>query len=360
MNGPHILASLRDELAQAVASHPTPDEPQPLPISPWVAMSLLQKSLRRERTDLALAAATLLHASPDRLWRRLGAVAFEDIGVADLGAVYLATAALAGKRVRAGMGGEWSVASFLVQRMAIAPKCRAADDLLLAAESHPAYAQARRELPSYSTPDLVRVATGTGPLPKRALARWFAIGTDRRPSPKLPTRRGDPQAVFDELCEAGLPHTAVEVAREGWRRIGEVLCPLVTLLWPERYNGETSLADDVLPPETLIGEVPSWAFDIYTREGHRAFQLFLSGESQTAGWVRAHIPPPKRVGFLGRLIFRVEGQCVSSRLRWDTEIELQRLVDIERHGPRCPDATSLLTTMQADLHCLNEARAVVC
>ena len=194
MNGPDILASLRDELAHAVEVHITPEQPQPLPISPWVAMSLLQKSLRRGRTDLALqAAATLLHASPDRLWRRLGAVAFEDIGVADLSAVYLATAALAGKRVRAGMGGEWAVASFLVQRIAMAPKCRAADDLLLAAESHPAYEQARRELPSYSTPELIRIATGPRPLPERALALWYAVGTDRRPYPKLQARRDNPQ-----------------------------------------------------------------------------------------------------------------------------------------------------------------------
>ena len=48
-------------------------------------MSLMQKAIRRGREEIALrAAATLLRDSPDRLWRRCGVTAFEDIGVADL------------------------------------------------------------------------------------------------------------------------------------------------------------------------------------------------------------------------------------------------------------------------------------
>jgi replication-associated recombination protein RarA len=107
-------------------------------ISPWVAMSLMQKAIRRGHKDLALrAAATLLREAPERLWRRLGCIAFEDFGVADLDTVALVTAALAGNRFRKNLGGEWPTASFLVTRMADATKCRVSDDLLLAAENHP-------------------------------------------------------------------------------------------------------------------------------------------------------------------------------------------------------------------------------
>jgi replication-associated recombination protein RarA len=88
MNGPDILALTRDQLLESVAQHSTPLIPDPLPISPWVAMSLLQKAIRRGEENLALrAAATLLRDAPDRLWRRLGCIAFEDVGVADLDAV---------------------------------------------------------------------------------------------------------------------------------------------------------------------------------------------------------------------------------------------------------------------------------
>src|SRR3954462_9545253 len=93
-------------------------------------MSLLQKAIRRGDEGYALqAAATLLRDSPERLWRRLGLIAFEDVGVAAPEAVHLVTAALAGKQFRAAVGGEWEVASLLTSRLALAPKCRAADDL---------------------------------------------------------------------------------------------------------------------------------------------------------------------------------------------------------------------------------------
>jgi len=116
MNGPDLLTCIRDQLACAVAESGNPPPAAPLNISPWVAMSLLQKAIRRGHEDLALAAAaTLLRCDPDRLWRRCGAIAFEDVGVADLETVYLTTAALAGKRFRAnsGVNGQWPATSSL-------------------------------------------------------------------------------------------------------------------------------------------------------------------------------------------------------------------------------------------------------
>src|SRR6185437_12921855 len=92
------------------------------------------------------AAATLLLIAPERLWRRCGAAAFEEIGVADLQTISLVTAALARKRYRGTIGLEWKVASFVVDRMTKAHKCRAADDLLLTADSHPHNRRARTDL----------------------------------------------------------------------------------------------------------------------------------------------------------------------------------------------------------------------
>jgi len=56
----------------------------------------------------------LLRDAPDKLWRRIGCIAYEAVGFACLDAVGLATVALAGKQVRASFGGEWAVASFIV------------------------------------------------------------------------------------------------------------------------------------------------------------------------------------------------------------------------------------------------------
>jgi len=215
MNGPIILNNARELLADEIFAYREP-KPSPLRISPWLAMSLLQKAIRRGEGELAQhAAATLLLIAPDRLWRRCGAAAFEEIGVADLQTVSAVPAALAGKRYRATIGGEWKAASFIVDRMTRAPKCRAADDLLLTADSHPHYQRARADLAIRTTRELIHIAVGDAALPVRALATWYAVGTHPRQTKHLSARAGEAAALFDGLCEAGIPHTAVEIAREG-------------------------------------------------------------------------------------------------------------------------------------------------
>jgi hypothetical protein len=57
-----------------------------------------------------------------------------------------------------------------------------------------------------------------------------------------------PGVVFDHLCEPGWPHSIVEVAREGFRRSGDMLCPLVALLSCDQRQA-TQLESDELPPE---------------------------------------------------------------------------------------------------------------
>lgn len=127
MNGPDILASFGVQLAQAISTAPChPMPPDPLPISPWGAMSLLQKAIRRGEDRFALeAAATLLNSAPDRLWRRLGCIAFEDISSADIETAGLVTVAVGSKRFRTSLGVDWLVARHLISRMVQTLKSRA-------------------------------------------------------------------------------------------------------------------------------------------------------------------------------------------------------------------------------------------
>jgi hypothetical protein len=326
--------------------------------SPWVAMSAMQKAIRRGREDVALsAAATLLRDAPDKLWRRIGCIAYEDVGLAALDAVGIATVSLGGKQARATVGGEWAVASFLVSEFCRAPKCRAADDLLMACELHPAYTEARMALSHLTASDLISVATEQGAVHERALALWYALGTDRDRSSLAP-RRGDPRVVFEQLCEAGWPPTIVEVAREGFRRTRTVLCPLVALLACEPRRG-AQIQNDHLPTEEIIGGVPGWALDVYTREGRAAFARLLETDAPAARWVKRNVRQARRVSFLGHIVFRVEGGLVANRMRWPLAEELCHQVDVECSGPECPDATEILELMRADIPQLNEARAAL-
>ncbi|MCK1693091.1 hypothetical protein [Bradyrhizobium sp. 144] len=329
----------------------------PLYCTPWTAMSALQKAIRRGRKQIALAAAsTLLAQSPERLWRRLACIAFEDIGLGDVELTALTTAAMAGKRMRATLGGEWKVASFLITRMANATKCRAADDLLLVAENHPTFESQRLQLGFSTTQDLLRIVTGTDPLPVRALAAWFALGTDRRPSPRLARRRGDIASLFAALREI-LPPEPVEIAREGHRRSGEVLPIFMALLAPHLREEMTVVQDDETPAEAMAGAVPGFCLDMYTRPGRASLAKLIEGSTETARWVRAHIPPRQRVQFLGTIIFRLEGQCSQRRLRWPMADELRRAVDYECNGAYCRDASEILGLARADLGELNTIRA---
>jgi hypothetical protein len=243
--------------------------------------------------------------------------------------------------------------------MARAKKCRAADDLLLVAERHPSHQRSRNELAERSTGELIQLMCSPAPLPERALALWYGIGTDRRPSDRLHQRKGDPHAVLDALCEAGYPHTIVELAREGFRRTGEVLGPFVALLSMEPRDAHAPNRDDELPPAITIGETPGWAFDLYSREGRRMLQRFLGGDSDLATWMRRHVPPADRLALLGSLLFRCEGGATMARLRWSTGDALKHLVDIECHGASCPNAIEALDLMRAAIPALNEVRADV-
>jgi hypothetical protein len=348
MNNPNILGIARQQLSDAISNFQTPPC-TPLNISPWVGMALLQKAIRRGNEQLALrAAATLLHISPERLWRRCGCITFEDVGVADLDTVALVTAALVGKRFRASLGGEWRVASYIVSRMVHAPKCRAADDLLLAAENHRDFEDTRLAFAFRSTDDLIHITTGADPLPIRALAAWYAVGTDRRPSPRLSSRQGDPTSLFKALRQVIDP-AVVDIAKEGFRRTGEVLGPFVALLWPTRQQQPATVEGDEFPTELMIGDVPGWAYDLYSREGRAVLVNFINGSTETARWVRHHIPPRQRVAFLGGIVFQVEGGLVRKRLRWKTGDQLRRTVDIECNGPHCQDASEILNLMRQDI-----------
>jgi hypothetical protein len=164
--------------------------------------------------------------------------------------------------------------------------------------------------------------------------------------------------VFDQPCQAGWPHTIVEVAREGFRRTRTVLCPLVALLaWEPRQAAQ--MKSDDLPAEDMIGDVPAWALDVYTREGRAAFARLLETGAPAARWVQRNVREARRISCLGHIVFRVEGGLVANRMRWPLAEKLRRQVDLEYSGRGCPDATEILELLRDDIPRLNEARAAV-
>jgi len=358
LNAAAIFASVATDIEHQLHSHqPEPTVGIPT-ISSSVVVALLQKAIRRGRTDLALAAAdTLLRAAPDRLWRRLSIIAVEDVGIADPDALYMAIAAAAQRRRLARLVGEGRLASFIVSRLATAPKCRSADDLFVVTQDCPAWHYDRIELAELPFRDLLDVIAGDDQIERRAIATRYAIGTAGTSSAgTLVGRRGHPDAVFDFLCEAGFPHTLVAISREAYRQTGEVIASFLPLLHQQLDGHDAELRSDPLPPETIVGGIPGWAYDKFSREGRAALDRLLRADCATANWLRLHVAPRDQMSMLGHAVFRVESGLVADRLIWPTGESLRTQADLHSWPFGSDDAANLLALTRADIGILNRVR----
>jgi hypothetical protein len=327
-------------------------------------MSLLQKAIRRGETAWALSAAsTLLVNDPDRLWRRLGCIAFEDIGLADIATLGLIAAALAGKRIRADLGGEWAVASWLTERLALAAKSRASDDLLMATQAHPSLTGQHEALSALSHDRLRRAILGDGSILERATAMIYLAGTEARAIPAFRPRRGEPALAFHVADELGACPTIIAISREGYRRTREALCLLLPLINAEPSDDipafTPTFTDDPLPIEAMAGSVPGWALDAYTREGKAALRRFLGTQAGLAIWMRRHLPAGERLPLIARVVFHVEGGQLINRHRTALSDALRR-INVEEASGLPPEAMrEAMALMQADLPILNVLRTEI-
>ncbi|KGJ14604.1 hypothetical protein IX54_06145 [Paracoccus sanguinis] len=165
----------------------------------------------------------------------------------------------------------------------------------MAGERLPALADTRRALAAKTNPRLRLFALTTPNLHGRALATLFLLGTDR-PGGKLPVRRGQVALAFDPLDELGTALTTLAICRKGCRKTGEALPPLLALQALE--NGlRAGTTNAPLPSEMMIGGVPGWALDMFTREGKLALsRLAATQQAVLADFARAMLPPGQRVG----------------------------------------------------------------
>ncbi|MGE3643782.1 MAG: hypothetical protein AB7F96_07990 [Beijerinckiaceae bacterium] len=353
-----VLTTFRQEIANSLDGYKAPP-PTPLAISPWIAMSLLQKGIRRgEKVWGTAAAATLFFAAPDKLWRRLAGIAAEDIGLADICATGAMAGMMAGKRLRGSIGGEWTIAAWLTQRLCEARTSRATDDLLMAAQLLPSLQGERERLAGLSNHHLRLTLLGTESLHVRALALLYLAGTAGKPLDHLLSRRGDPALAFDVLDELGTPLTVLELAREGYRVSREPLWLLMGLLAaePAGFVCETQIDDDI-PPETITGPVPGWALDAFTREGKGAISRFLHGDSPYTRCLQACVERSQQRTVTALALFHVEGGLLRNRCRSALTEDLRATNERECLGLLPELAQDALHLLRDDLPRLDTIRA---
>lgn len=332
---------------------------EPLGVSPWIAMSAMQKGIRRGEVDLATrAAVTLLRSDPARLWRRLAGTAVEDIGLADLQCVRLVMAATASKGFRNQFGGDHRVAGLVVARMCKAKKCRAADDLFIAVSHHHELEAVRADLAGHDLPQHLSHIRERGALLGASLNVLHASGV--RWAGQVAGKTAKAAATFGAIRDAGAGAELVALAEQGFRRTREALPLLLPLLALAMPTGELPTQDDEFPP-VVIGRngLPTFVYDAFSREGAAALFGFLKRDTATGSWLRRHVPAERRLAVLAGGLFRVEGGLVRQRVIWPCAMTLRWLADSGYHGMKLSDPAAFLDMIRADLLTIDEERADV-
>ena len=351
---------LIDGLADGLAHTDEPTRPIPLAVDRYIALSAFQKAIRRGNEELALrAAATLTINGPKAIWRRLGIIAFEDVGVANLDAVGWVTAVIDDVDLRQRLGDEWKIADYLIRTLCRSAKCRATDDIIDVIQHDPELAELRDELPGLSLRHRISSAIDcTRSIEARGLATWLAIGTDKITSSTLAPVPGCPENTFDALRDADYPGSVVEICRMGLKRTGCMLPPMFLLLYPLRGSGQPVAEDDLMPPETKIGDVPSWVFDVHTRSGLTAFGRYRRRSERMKAFLAEHAGPSANLNrIVGGLVFRVESGLLKNRLIWDEGQRLRRAADLFRPGLVTENVPQGLAIVRDEIDLLNRCRA---
>lgn len=329
---------------------------EPLPVSPWVAMSAMQKSIRRGDVGLAWrAAASLLEKDATKLWRRLAGIVFEDVGLASVETIRLVMTATANKAARQQIGDDWMVASLLVERMCGAPKCRASDDLFLSISHHQELDELRASLAGADLTEHLSRIRERSALLGASLAALHASGT--RWTGLVAGKTTNAAATFDAMGDAGADHEIVALAEQGFRRTREalpVLLPLLTLSIP---SGDLPAVDDEFPPVVIgRGGLPTYVYDAFSWEGKSALARFLKRDTVTGRWLRRYVPAERHMAVLAGGIFRIEGSVTRTRVQWPCAITLRWLADSGYHGIKLTDPVEWLDLVRSDLPAIDEER----
>jgi hypothetical protein len=328
----------------------------------WIALSSLQKSIRRGAIEPAMAAAEVLWTEPSRLLDRLLVISLEDIGVGDpevLREAIELTTERTWRRKLPDKGREATIG--LVERMCTAAKSRFADEILAIAQLELALGPARTELAIATTEQLADCIATSDDIVLRALASWFLAGTARYPMDGILRRQGDLAAVWETARELGVPADWLNLLDRAARRMHWPLAVLLPLAYVSKVSGTpTQLVKDT-PYETWRG-VPLYALDQFTRRGLVAIGRWLAGCPELQEILRAAAPRSAWPKISRYAVFAVEGQVCGRHLMWSEQRGiLCRSMQAELTGrgliPEHMDA--LLNCAETNLPALNEMRREV-
>ena len=369
---------------------------QALPCDRWVAMSALQKAIRRGQVETAKRAVRtlLVTGKVEAVWKRLMIIGFEDIGLGSIDALLMVCALASEKIIRSEYESEMGALDAVVTALCKAPKDRSADLLYSIAQFDPAlsgfrsmldgksdterlHLLAQRSLSLYERAALVlHIVNSRGKVPDSGVAAGNAAldgATGGRVTPgTVPGGRAAPGRVtgnsIDDLlrCFAGLgvSDTLLAMIKVSAYKAQEPMCLMMMPLWLDqriRIDRPTS------KPSTFPASKPAWqledgvplaALDGFTRLGRKAFAMFTTQNEAVRACVKA-LPKQQAAEALRLAVFYADSAVTYPTLNWQHQRKVQTrglAADFAGINFTSAQAMTLVDTVRANLHQLNTIR----
>lgn len=335
--------SMGNYRAPRVSEFPIPDR--------YLAMSVIQKAIRRNEPGLALSAGEYLRTNyPRHFWQRLQIIALEDIGLANSELVAMV---LNSSSQPHGWGvhlGPEKVGGFLVERLCESAKCRATDDLYDVLSRDPVCA-----INCTLMADDSENARASG---NDAFTRALSLIPPTQRDGVFPDslRKPDEWVLQMEQADFSTPVQTLQVASLGAKHTRSILAPMLVALAPE-FPNKFEVEDETLLPVLWHRGLPTWACGQHTRVGLAGLREFarrskVSREILLAG--RTGEVSAAKV--LGGLLFRIECGQLQLRAQWSLATDLKLKATNLGWGLRDNYVHDLLAAMKSEWDLLNECR----
>ena len=334
---------------------------QPLPCDRWVAMSALQKAIRRGQVETAKRAVRtlLVTGKVEAVWKRLMIIGFEDIGLGSIDALLMVCALASEKIIRAEYESEMGALDAVVTALCKAPKDRSADLLYSIAQFDPALSGFRTMLDGKSdTERLHLLAQRSLSLYERATLVLHIVNSRGKVT-------GD--SVDDLLrCFAGLgvSDTLLAMSKVSAYKAQEPMCLMMMPLWLDQRiridkpSGKASTYQASKPAWQLEHGVPLAALDGFTRLGRKAIAIFTTQNEAVRACFEAL--PKQHVAAAMRLaVFYADSAVTYPALNWQHQREVQtRGIAADFAGINIQEnmATALVDAVRDNLDHLNAIR----
>lgn len=305
-----------------------------VPSDRWLHTSCLQKAIRRNLPDLAVPSARFLwEFSPRYLMRRLGVIAFEDIGLANLGLVerYLDAVLPILAEGKFGGGDRERVIGF-VRAFCDSPKSRFLTRITATVHYHPRY----QAITAACKDPLLNAPVPTEPDDVEVMA------THARMLACKPR---------DVLLALELTHPRLARIMAMGMKIGAEGLPLA--LFATRNEKAVETLPTNLPPIVMYGWFPNFVYDSHTRLGARALKLFTQQVPEFS-----NLTPETAAWVAYRILFRLESGLLDRETMFTSEEAVERVwwTTLMVEGLSLPDVFTIRESLRRRIPALNAIR----